>query len=96
MERFGKGFGGVLGGVWQLLGVSWDTFRPLFLRLCCQEGPRGSKMRPRGLLGSIWDGFGGVLGRVGEAKMVKKSRFLVFFGYAFRDFNFGRILFDFS
>ena len=95
-------FGGVWGGFWKGFGTgsgaswcSWGTFRLLFLRLCCQEGPRGSKMRSRGLLGSIWDGFGGVLGGVGEAKMVKQSRFLVFFGYAFRDFNFGRVLFDF-
>ena len=61
-----------MGRVWDLLGVSWGTFEPLFLRLCCQEGPRGSKRRPRGLLGSIWEGFGGVLGRVWEVKMIKK------------------------
>ena len=61
LERFGAGFGRVLGGVRELLGVSWGTFKLLFLRLCCQEGPRGSKRRPRGLLGSIWDGFGEVL-----------------------------------
>ena len=56
------GFGRVLGEVWDLLGVSWGTFSPLFLRLCCQEGPRGPKRRPRSLLASIWDGFGGILG----------------------------------
>ena len=85
-ERFGEGFGKVLGRVWDLLGVSWGTFEPLFLRLCCQEGPRGSKRRPRGLLGSIWEGFGGVLGRVWEAKMVNKLRFLVFFWICFSRF----------
>ena len=95
LERFGEGFGRVLGGVWELLGVSWGTFKLLFLRLCCQEGPRGSKRRPRGLLGSIWDGFGEVLGRVWEAKMVTKSIFLVFFLICFSRLNFGRILFDF-
>ena len=95
LESFGEGFGKVLEGVWDLLGVSWGTFKPLFSRLCCQEGSRGSKRRPRGLLGSISEGFGRVLGRVWEAKMGKISRFLVFFGCAFRDFNFDRILFDF-
>ena len=80
---FGEGLGRVLGGVWTPLGVSWGIFKPLFLRLCCQEGPRGSKRRPRGLLGSIWEGFGGVLGRVWEAKLVKKLRFLVFFWICF-------------
>ena len=95
LNRFWRGLGRVLGEVWDLLGVSWGTFKPLFLRLCCQEGSRGSKRRPRGLLGSISEGFRRVLGRVWEAKMVKISRFLVFFGYAFRDFNFDRILFDF-
>ena len=78
LERFGEGFGRVLGGVRELLGVSWGTFKLLFLRLCCQEGPRGPKRRPRGLLGSIWDGFGEVLGRVWEAKLDNKSIFLVF------------------
>ena len=65
----------VLGGVWDLLGVSWGTFSTLFLRPCCQEGPRGPKRRPRGLLDSIWDGFGGVW----EAKIEQKSRFFVSF-----------------
>ena len=83
LERFGEGFGRVLGGVRELLGVSWGTFKLLFLRLCCQEGPRGSKRRPRGLLGSIWEGFGGVLGRVWEVKMIKKSRFWYFLDMPF-------------
>ena len=43
MEGFGEGFGRSLGRVWDLLGVSWGTFRPLFLRLCGQEGPRGGQ-----------------------------------------------------
>ena len=42
-EGFWTGFGTVLGEVWDLLGVSWGTFSPLFLRLCCQEGPRGGQ-----------------------------------------------------
>ena len=91
LGRVWRGFGKGLEG----LGVSWATFLRLFSRLCCQEGSRGSKRRPRGLLGSISEGFRRVLGRVWEAKMVKISRFLVFFGCAFRDFNFDRILFDF-
>ena len=62
LGRFGEGLGRVWGGVWRPLGVSWGIFKPLFLRLCCQEGPRGPKRRPRGLLGSIWDGFGEILG----------------------------------
>ena len=95
LESFGEGFGRVLGGFWEVLGVSWATFLRLFSRLCCQEGSRGSKRRPRGLLGSISEGFRRALGKVWEAKMVKISRFLVFFGYAFRDFDFDRILFDF-
>ena len=94
-HRFGRVLGRVLGGFWELLGVFLGTFKPLFSRLGCQEGSRGSKRRPRGLLGSISEGFRRVLGRVWEAKMVKISRFLVFFGYAFRDFDFDRILFDF-
>ena len=53
LNRFWKGLGRVLGEVWDLLGVSWGTFKRLFSRLCCQEDPRGSKRRPRGLLGSI-------------------------------------------
>ena len=86
---FSKGLGRVLGSVWDLLGVSWGTLKPLFLRLCCQEGPRGPKRWPRGLLGPIWDGFGEVLGRVWEAKMNNKiwtnRYFWYFFWYAFRD-----------
>ena len=83
LERFGAGLGRVLGGVWELLGVSWGTFKLLFLRLCCQEGPRGSKRRPRGLLGSIWEGFGRVLGRAWEVKIIKKSRFWYFLDMLF-------------
>ena len=70
LNRFRRGLGRVLGEVWGLLGVSWGTFKRLFSRLCCQEDPRGFKRRPGGLLGSIWHGFGKVLGRVLEAKMV--------------------------
>ena len=62
LTSFGEGFGKVLGGFWEVLGVSWGTFKPLLSRLCCQEGSRGSKRGPRGLLASIWDGFGEVLG----------------------------------
>ena len=79
LNRFWRGLGRVLGEVWDLLGVSWGTFGRLFSRLCCEEDTRGSKRRPRGLLSSILHGFGQVLGRVWEAKMVKKSIFLLFF-----------------
>ena len=68
LERSGEDFGTVLAEVWELLGVSWGTFKPFFSRLFCQEGPRGSNRRPRGLLGSSWDGFGRVLGRFGQPK----------------------------
>ena len=75
-NRFWKRLGRVLGEVWDLLGVSWGTFKRLFSRLCCQEDPRGSKRRPRGLLDSIWGGFGGVWGGVWDPKIVA---FRIFF-----------------
>ena len=71
LNRFWRGLGRVLGGVWELLGVSWATFKLLFLSVCCQEGPRGSKRRPRDLLGSIWVGPGGVLEGFGRPKWSK-------------------------
>ena len=43
-------------------------------------------------LGRFWTGFGKGLGDQNDQKV----EFLVFFGYAFRDFNFGRILLDFD
>ena len=63
---FGKGFGKVLGGGCDLLGVSWGTFFPM------GDGEKhvfpdgGPKRRPRGLLDSIWGGFGRGLGGVWE------------------------------
>ena len=76
LERFGEGFGRVLGGVWELLGVSWGTFKLLFLRLCGQEGPRGGQEASRvrfGMdLGGFWEGSGRVL----EVKID------VFFGFS--------------
>ena len=76
LERFWEGFGRVLGGVWELLGVSWGTFKPLFLRLCGQEGPRGGQEASRvrfGMdLGGFWEGSGRVL----EVKID------VFFGFS--------------
>ena len=83
LERFGQGFGKGLGEVLEVLGVSWGTFKPLFSRLFCQEGPRESKRQPRGLLGSIWDGFGKVLGKVWHAKIVKIEIFGVFLDMLF-------------
>ena len=83
LEGFGVGFGRVVGGVWDLLGVSWGTFKSLFLSLCCQEGPRGSKRRPRGLLDSIWDGFGEVLGGLGRPKLSNNQDFWYFFDMLF-------------
>ena len=68
LERFGKGVGRVLGELWEALGVSWATFKPLFSRPFCQEGPRGSKRRPRGLLGSIWKGLERFWERFGRRK----------------------------
>ena len=82
LERFGEDFGKVLGEVWELLGVSWATFKALFSRLLSKEGPRESKRWPRGLLGSIWGGFGRVLGRFGSPKW-KKLKFVVFFWICF-------------
>ena len=68
LERFGKGVGRVLGELWEALGVSWATFKPLFSKLFCQEGPGGSKRRPRGLLGSIWKGLERFWERFGRRK----------------------------
>ena len=66
LRGFGEGFGTVLGGDLDSLGLSLAVFWPLFLRLCAQEGLRGPKRRPRTLLGSILGGFGRVLGGVWE------------------------------
>ena len=63
---FGEGFGMLLGGGLEPLGLSLAVFWPLFLRLCAQEGLRGPKRCPRALLGSILGGFGGVWGGVWE------------------------------
>ena len=63
---FGEGFGTLLGGDLEPVGLSLAVFLLLFLRLCAQEGLRGPKRRPRALLGSILVGFGGVLGGVWE------------------------------
>ena len=65
LERSGEGFG----RFWELLGVSWGTFKPLFLRrleghptfvgcvrqLWAQEGPRGGQEK---VLEGFWEGFG--------------------------------------
>ena len=83
LNRFWRGLGRVLGEVWDLLGVSWSTFKRLFSRLCCQEGPRGSKKRPRDFLGSIWDGFGEVLGRFWKLLGVSWDTFMLFFARLF-------------
>ena len=66
LRGFGEGFGTVLGGDLDSLGLSLAVFWPLFLRLCAQEGLRGPKRRPRVLLGSILDGFRTVLGGMWE------------------------------
>ena len=75
-NRFWRGLGRVLGEVWDLLGVSWSTFKRLFSRLCCQEGPRGGQeaswVRFSMVLDRFWEGFG-------RPKWTKKSKFLVFF-----------------
>ena len=59
---FWSGLGRVLGGVWELLGVSCGTFKPLFLRLCGQEGPRGGQEVSWARFGMVlerfWEGFG--------------------------------------
>ena len=61
-NRFWRGLGRVLGEVWDLLGVSWGTFKRLFSRLCCQEGPRGGQevswARFRRVSDGFWEGFG--------------------------------------
>ena len=54
--RFRRGLGRFLGRFGMGLGVPWRLlghFKLFVSRLFCQEGPRGSKRRPRGLLGSI-------------------------------------------
>ena len=62
LESFGEGFGRVLGGFWEVLGVSWATFLRLFSRLCCQEGPRGGQevswARFRRVSDGFWEGIG--------------------------------------
>ena len=83
MERFGEDFGTVLGEVWELLGVSWGTFKPLFSKLFCQEGLRGSNRWPRGLLGLIWDRFGGVLEGLGSPNCQKIEIFSTFWDMLF-------------
>ena len=83
--------GRVLGEVWDLLGVSWSTFKRLFSRLCCQEGPRGGQEASWVRFNMVWE----VLGRVWEAKMDKKIEIFGIFLICFSRFNFGRILFDF-
>ena len=57
MEGFGEGFARSLGRVRDLLGVSWRTFRPLFLRLCGQEGPRGGQEASWTRFGVDLEGF---------------------------------------
>ena len=66
LGRFGKGFGTLLGGGLEPVGLCLAFFWPLFLRLCAQEVLRGPKRRPRALLDSILDGSGGVLRGVWE------------------------------
>ena len=65
MERFGEGFGSVLGKVWYLLGVSWGTFNPFFQGFVAKrakEFPRGGQEVPwarfRMVLDRFWDGSG--------------------------------------
>ena len=63
---FGKGFGTLLGGGFEPLGLFLTVFWLLFSKVCAQEGLRGLKRRPRALLGSILDGFRKVLGGIWE------------------------------
>ena len=55
---FGEGFGRGLEG----LGLSWDAFKSLFVRLRCQEGPRGGQevswARFQRVSDGFWEGFG--------------------------------------
>ena len=76
---FGEGFGMLLGGGLEPLGLSLAVFWPLFLRLCAQEGLRGPKRCPRALLGSILVGFGRVWGGVWEDFGAQNSGFFWFF-----------------
>ena len=64
LNRFWRGLGRVLGGFWEVLGVSWTTFLCLFLVLVfgmlSNRGPRGS-------WAGFWfhfQGFGKGLGRI--------------------------------
>ena len=91
-------FGEFWGGFWEGFGRSLAFLGPLFCVFFQALLPRGLKRvqeTAKRSLGLDLKGFWSGLGRVWEAKMVKISRFVVFFGYAFRDFNFDRILFDF-
>ena len=92
---FSGGLGGVLGRFWEgfgtflaSLGALLSVFFQGFVAERAQEGPRDGQE-------ASWARFGMVLGRVWEAKMVKKSIFLVFFLICFSRLSFGRILFDF-
>ena len=69
LNRFWRSLGRVLGDVWDLLGVSWGTFKRLFSRLCCQEGPRGGQEASWAqfsmVLDRFWEGFGTSLASLG-------------------------------
>ena len=97
--RFWRGLGRVLGGFWEGFGSSLASLGALLSLFCqgfvakrAQEGPRGGQevswARFRRVLEGVWEGFG-------RPKLLKNRDFWYFFGYAFRDLNFRRILFDF-
>ena len=96
-EEFRGAFGRPLGALGRLFGVScalWGASRmPLGLHGCfgldfawVWEGSWWDLAR-------IWGGFCEGFGR---PKWSKNRYFWYVFGYAFRDLNFGRILFDFG
>ena len=71
---FWKGFGKVLGAPWRLLGhFQISFFKPLLPR-----GPKRVQEAAKRSLGLDLGWFSKGFGRVWEAKIVKKTRFLVF------------------
>ena len=81
----------VLGGGWDLLGVSWGTFSTLFFKALLPRGPKRAQETAKmslGLdLGRFWRGFGKVLGGQNNLKI----EILVFFWTICMEFGCSRL-----